>query len=131
MGIRHEQANDDAIEDRKISHHAHDCFLLSTFDMGGADEFGGVSELRACPRSGDDRRCFAAPHQRPRISLQARSSFNGDGLAGEHGLIQQDRSFDQLYVSCNHATKRKLHGVTRYEFRSGYDLPNSIAPDGS
>jgi len=35
-----------------------------------------------------DSRGFAAPHQRAGISLKARSSFDGDGFAGEHGLIE-------------------------------------------
>ena len=86
--VRHQQDDDDAIEHGKISHHAHDCFLLRTLDMGGADEFRGVSKLRVRSSCGDGRRGFAAPHQRSCISLQARSSFDRDGFAGEHRLIE-------------------------------------------
>jgi hypothetical protein len=48
-GVRHQHDDDYAIEDGKISHHAHNGFLLGTLDMGGADEFRGVSKLRAAP----------------------------------------------------------------------------------
>ena len=127
MGVSHQHDDDYAIEDGKISHHAYNGFLLGTFDMGGADEFRGVPKLRAGPGCGDDRRGFSAPYQRPGVSFETRSGFDGDGLAGEHGLVEQDRALDQLYVGCNHSTERQLYPVAWHQFSRGYILPAAVA----
>ena len=94
MGVRDQQDDDSAVEDGKISHHAHHGFLLGTLDVRGADQFRGTSKLCVCPSCGDDRYRFAAPHERASIRLQARSSLDGDGFSREHGLIEQDRALD-------------------------------------
>ena len=96
--------------------------------MGRTNEFSCMPKLRACPCCGDNRRGFSAPHERPGISLEARSSFDRDGFASEHGLIEQERSLNQLYVGCRHPTERQLHGVTRRQFGGGYILPSAVAP---
>ena len=90
----------------RLRNDAHHRLLLGTHDMGGANQLRGPTKLRA--RSGRRylRNRLAAPHQRPGKSLEIRASFDGDGFAGEHGLIELNRSLDEAHVCGDHAAER-------------------------
>jgi hypothetical protein len=98
--------------------------------MGGADELCGPAELGARSGRRDLRHCFAPPYQHSRECLDARAGFDGDGFAGEHGLVEQDFSPDEFHIRRDHATERQLHQVARYQLGGGDRLPGAVAPDG-
>ena len=106
VGIPHQHHDDDAIEHGEIAHHAQNGLLLGTFDVRGANQLRGASKL--CARSGrrDLRDRFAAPHQRSRIGFEPGASFDRNGFAGEHGLVEQHRSLGQTHVGGNHGAER-------------------------
>ena len=73
--------------------------------MSRAHQFSRAAELGANPRRRDLRDRFAPAHERPGESLETRTCFRADGLAGQHGLIEQDISLGQLYVRSDNAAK--------------------------
>jgi hypothetical protein len=75
MSVSHQQDNDYAIEHLKISHHAHDGFLLVLSTWAVRTSSAACPNFVRAPVAVTDRRGFPAPHQRPGISLQARPSF--------------------------------------------------------
>ena len=73
--------------------------------MGRANQLGRAAELGVDSRRRDLRNRLAPSHQRPGKSLEPRPRFSADGLAGEHGLIEQNISLGQLHVRSHNATK--------------------------
>ena len=104
--VAYEDHDDHAIADGEIAYHAHDGFLLGTFDVRGAHQLRGASELGACPGGGDFRYGFAAPHQRSRIGFESGAGFDRHGFAGEHGLVEQHRAIGQTHVGGNYGAER-------------------------
>jgi len=106
-------------EHHEIAHHMQHSLLLGTYDMSIQNKLCGTTKL--CARSG---RChlgnrLASPHQCPCIGLEVRASFDGDGFAGEHGLIEQNRSLSQAHVGGNHGAERQFHDVARHQLGDG------------
>ena len=129
VGIRHQDHDDEAIYDGEIAHHAQNGLLLRTFDVRGANQLRRASKL--CARSGrrNLRNRFTAPHQRPRISFEPGAGFDGNGFAGEHGLVEQHRSLSQTHIGRNHGAERQLHHIARHQAGSGHGGPDTIAAD--
>ena len=70
-----------------------------------------ANQFRCAAKLGPGSSCryfrdrFAAPHQRPGKALEAWTGFSADGLAGEHGLIEENISLGQLNVRSDDATE--------------------------
>ena len=127
--IVHQDHNQGAVEHRQVADHAEHGLLLRTYDMGVEHKLRGTAELR--PRSG---RChlrnrLAPPYHRPSVGLKGRAGFDGDGLAGEHGLIDLNRSLNQAHVGGNHGPQRQLHDVASARFGGGKIRPDAIPAD--
>jgi len=61
--------------------------------------------------------------------INAWTSFDGQRFAGKHGLIEQDRSPDQMHIRRNHAAERQLDEIATHQLCSRYCLPYSITLD--
>ena len=118
-----------AIEDGEIAHHAQNGLLLGAFDVRGANQLRRASELCACAGGRHFRDSFAAPHQRSRIGFEPGSSFDRNGFAGEHGLVEQDLAFGQSHVGGNHGSERQLHNIAGYQSGSRHGGPGIVATD--
>ena len=118
-----------AVEHRQIAHHAEHGLLLGTYDMRIEHKFRGTTELRACSGRCHLRNRLASPDHRPCIGLEVRAGFDGDGFAGEHGLINLNRSLRQADVGGNHGPERQLHDVARHQLGGGQIRPDAIPPD--
>ena len=93
VGVDHQQHGDGAIEAGKIAHDPKHRLLLGADDIGGADEFRGTPEFGADAGGEHFGNSFAAPDQGAGIGFRAWPGLDRQGLAGEHGLIEQDRTF--------------------------------------
>ncbi len=87
--------------------------------MSTENKLRGTTKLRARSGRCHLRNRLASPYQRPCIGLEVRASFDGDGFAGEHGLIEQNRSLNQAHVGGNHGAERQLHDVARHQLGGG------------
>ena len=62
--------------------------LLRTYEVRGADEFGGATELRANASSGYLCRSFASTHERSRIKIEADTGFDWQRSSSEHEVVE-------------------------------------------
>ena len=65
----------------------------------------GPSSLRAGVEGfadGAERGGLPAPHERPRVGLYTCTSLDGDRLAGEHRLVEQNISFQETHIRGDH-----------------------------
>jgi hypothetical protein len=104
-GIRPHKKDDSTIEDRKITHDSQHSLLLRTYNVRGTDKFRGTAKLGVNAGSCNFRRRFTAPHECPCIGIHPWASFDGQGFACEHRLIEQDRSSDQVHIGRNHSSQ--------------------------
>ncbi len=95
--------------------------------MCGANEFRRASEFGSGAGGGDHGRCFAALDESPCIGVSTWTGLNGQGFPSEHRLIEFDRATGQMYIGGDHTTKRELHQVATYQFRSRHSFPCAIA----
>jgi hypothetical protein len=72
-----------------------------------------IPPISAAPTTGRSRewgptpcRIFSPPHEGAGIGRRAGAKLDRYGFAGQHGLVQQDRSVDDLHVRGHHATRR-------------------------
>jgi len=67
------------------------------------------------PRRYDFGHGFPSADERAGISLKARVSFDWNGFAGEHRLVDKDGSVDQSNVGGNDGAQRQLHHIALYQ----------------
>ena len=118
-----------AVEGREIANHSQNGRLLSTHDVGSANEFSCATEFG--PRAGrrDLRFRLAAPNQRPCVGLNPRAGLDRYRFTGEHGLIEQNFTARELHVRRNDSAERKLYHIARHHLCCGNGLPRAIALD--
>ena len=105
-GIGSDEDDDAAIEDGEVTHDPQHSLLLGTDDVRSANHLRCTPEFGADPRGGYDSCGFAAPHQGTCIRIHTWSGFDGQRLASEHRLIEQDRPVEQLHVRRHNAAER-------------------------
>ena len=131
IGIRPDEKDDAAIEDRKITDDPQHGLLLRADDVRRANKFCGAPELgmhaSGCHLCGG----FPAAHQSPCVSIRSCPGFNRQRFACKHRLIEQDRPIDQVHIGSNHPAERQLHQIATHQLRRRYRLPSSVTPDGS
>ena len=66
--------------------------------MSRAHQFRRAAEFRANAGRRHLGHRLATTNQRSRIGLEARSGLDGNRLAGEHGLIEQDAALDKIDI---------------------------------
>ena len=113
--IDRQQNSHGAVEQRQIAHDTQNGLLLRAFNLRALNEFGRPSEFGPCPRSNDFSDGFPASYQSACIGLRARPGLDRQGLAREHGLIDQDRSIEDAHVGRDDGAERQLDQITRHE----------------
>ena len=85
--------------------------------------------LVRAPGRRDLRHRLAAPVPCPCIGLHARTRFDGNRFAREHGLVEQDLPARNVHIRGDHRAERKFHQVARHQLGGGHGLPRAVAPD--
>jgi hypothetical protein len=103
------------------------CSVLGARRARDANQFDGAPEIgcRSCRRHFGDR--LSALHDGARVDTVPRARFGRDGLASEHGLVDQQRTRCDDRIGGDDCPQRQPNRVTWNEFCCGQSDPLAFA----